>query len=702
MAAASTASAEELGAIAPSDEENSLLTHAQRFQQKLLNNPADPEALVAMSLIALASRQADAAVVTALAATASAPEMLAAWVTLGHALRAQGNEIEAEAALNKALSLDSMSELALVALGEFKCAAGQADAAIPMIARAVQCAPEKPNVYIAYGHALACAGRFDQALEAYQHASALAPKNAEAHFAAGYSLMRLYKTDEAERAYRRALFLHPDFAAAWLNLGQLLYEQGRVAEAEAALRRSVELMPKLATGWVNLANLERDRGCTLLADEFLRRAMDVDPARVETLVALAHHANESGRRAAAWVWIEKALDSEPVNPDALNTRGILLHGDNQHESALVALAEAEQRGSFSAISNRGNVLLDMHRCDEALVEHRRAVARDPHHAGARYNLALTELRMGEWRTGWRNYEARWRFRDVNRVTPQYNVPRWTGEPLDGKTILLHAEQGLGDTMQFSRYAPLVAARGGRVLLQVQPAAARLMHSLAAAHSGAIQVITRGNARPDFDLECPLMSLPACFHTTVETAPWFGPYLGAEPEEVERRKVELNQHFGNDSRALRVGISWAGNPRYKADAARSMPLENFFPLLRSLPDAEFISLQKGDAAEQLRVMPRDLHIYDGSSRDRDFAATAALTANLDLVLSTDTAVAHLAGAMGLPVWLLLAHHADWRWMEHRTNSPWYPTMRLLRQASPGAWTGLLNDAAVGLENLNKRI
>ena len=682
-------------------EENSLLTQAKRFQQKLLRDPADPEALVAMSLIALASRQADAAVVTAQAATASAPEMLAAWVTLGHALRAQGNEIEAEAALNKALSLDGVSELALVALGEFRCAAGEADAAVEMIGRAVHYAPEKPSVHLAYGHALACAGRFEEALVAYLAASALAPKNAEAHFAAGYSLMRLYRVEDAERSYRRALFLHPNFAAAWLNLGQLLYEQGRVIEAEAALHRSVELMPKLATGWVNLANLEKDRGGTQLAEKFLQRAMEVDPERVETLVALAHHANETGNRAAAWQWVEKALESAPENPDALNTRGILLHVDGRNEESLVALAEAEACGSFSAISNRGNVLLDIRCCDEALTEHRRAVARDPHHAGARYNLALTELRMGEWLTGWRNYEARWRFGEVNRIPPRYNVPRWAGEPLDGKSILLHAEQGLGDTMQFCRYAPLVVARGGRVILEVQPAVARLVISLAAVHSGAIEVIVRGETRPEFELECPLMSLPACFHTTVETAPWFGPYLGAEVEEAERRNSELFAHFGTESRPLRIGISWAGNPRYKADTQRSMPLAYFFPLLRALPDAEFISLQKGEAAEQLHDVPRDLHIYDGSSRDRDFASTAALAANLDLILTTDTAVAHLAGAMGLRVWLLLAHRADWRWMENRTDSPWYPTMLLLRQSSLGDWTSLLNDAVTNISNLTER-
>lgn len=698
MAAAATSPANELGAIVPGADENSLLEQARRFEAKFLLNPSDPEALVALSLIALASRQTDAAAITARAATQAAPRMIPAWVTLGHALRAQGKSQEAELALRSALALDGASTLALVALGELKCTAGEVDAAIELIEHAVRNSPEQANVHLAHGHALACASHFEEALNAYQNAIALAPKSAEAHFAYGYSLMRLYRAPEAERAYRRALFINPKFAAAWLNLGQLLYEQGRVAEAEAALHRSVELMPKLASGWVNLANLEKDRGCSQLAEDFLRRAMEVDPSRIETLIALAHHANESGRREAAWQWVERALDKAPENGDALNTRGILLHADGLHEESLAALAEAEAHGSFSAISNRGNVLLDLGRCDEALAEHRRAVDRDPQHAGARYNLALTELRMGEWLTGWQNYEARWRFREVNRLPPRFKVPRWTGEQLAGQRILLHAEQGLGDTIQFCRYAPLVAARGGHVLLEVQPAVARLMHSLAAAHSGAIKVITRGDERPEFDLEAPLMSLPACFHTTIETAPWFGPYLGAEPDEAGRRNLELNEHFGSGEKTLRIGLCWAGNPRYKADNVRSMPLANFAPLLRSLPDAQFISLQKGEAAKQLHTLPQNLHIYDGSSRDADFAATAALAANLDLILTTDTAVAHLGGAMGLPVWLLLAHHADWRWMEGRNDSPWYPSMRLYRQKLEGDWLGLLTDVAAEISNL----
>ena len=689
MAATATLPDAHRAAALPDAPQNPLLAQAKHFQQKLLENPSDPEALVALSLIALSSRQYDAAILTARAATDAAPQLIPAWVALGHALRAKGYLDEAEAALTRALGIDGASSLALVALGEFHCAAGDAERAISLIRLAVKKSPEKPDVHLAFGHALACASRFDEAFAAYQQTLALAPQNPEAHFAAGYALMRLYRTSDAEQAYRRALFLNPNFAAAWLNLGQLLSELGRIPEADAALRRSVELMPTLTTGWVNLANLQKDCGNPSLANQFLHRAMEIDPARVETLVALAHHANEAGNRDASWQWINKAREAAPENADVLNTVGILLHAEGRLEEALTALADAEQRGSFSAISNRGNVLLAMGRTADALATHLRTVEREPRHPGARYNLALTELRTGHWLSGWQNYEARWRFSEVNRVTPRFHVPRWTGGPIDGRSILLHAEQGLGDTIEFCRYAPLVAARGARVTLEVQQPVARLMLSLAAAHSDTIHVIPRGDPRPPFDLECPLLSLPACFLTTTETAPWFGPYLAAEPDAIERRAIELRSHFGSESNAFRIGLAWAGNPRYKADAVRSMPLANFIPILRAFPDAHFISLQKGDAARQLQSLPHNLHVYDGSSRDHDFSDTAALAANLDLILTTDSAVAHLAGALGLPVWLLLAHHADWRWMEACDDSPWYPTMRLFRQSKTGDWQGLLH-------------
>jgi hypothetical protein len=249
--------------------------------------------------------------------------------------------------------------------------------------------------------------------------------------------------------------------------------------------------------------------------------------------------------------------------------------------------------------------------------------------------------------------------------------------------LLHAEQGLGDTIQFCRYATLVAARGGTSVLQVREPAVRLMKSMAAVQAGLVETACLGAEVPDpdmeFDLECPLMSLPAVFGTTAETVPWPGAYLGAEPgATAEKKKL-----FSSEGPGLRIGLAWAGNPRYKADGQRSMKLATLLPLLE-MSGFTWISLQKGEAAEQLVSLPGGIRVLDGWSQDRDLAETAALVATLDLVITSDTCIAHLTGAMGKPVWILLPHLANWRWMQERKTTPWYPTAKLFRQGAPGDW------------------
>ena len=279
----------------------------------------------------------------------------------------------------------------------------------------------------------------------------------------------------------------------------------------------------------------------------------------------------------------------------------------------------------------------------------------------------------------------------------FRQPRWNGEPLQGRRILLHAEQGLGDAIQFCRYASLVADRGGEVILQVHEPVERLMHSLYVVREGRAMVAQLGMAPPEFDLECPLMSLPAVFGTEVDTVPWLGPYLDAEPELSAEQDAKLRAVDGG---LLCVGLAWAGNPRYKADGRRSMKLATLLPLLRK-EDVFWASLQKGEAAEQLKDLADEIVILDGSSRDKNLAETAALIAALDLVITTDTCIAHLAGAMGKPVWILLPHLADWRWMEKVETTPWYPTARLFRQESPGDWAEVLERVSVELGLFHSR-
>jgi tetratricopeptide (TPR) repeat protein len=660
------------------------------YQRALERNPKQPEALVGMSLVALSSRQTEAALKMAAAGVAAAPEMGAAWVVLGQALKAAERMEEAERAYAEAIRLDGMDALAWMGMGELKIATGRPGEAIREFELALQRRPALVAAHLGLGNALALTGQNEEALERYEAVLALRPRLPEGEFAAGFALARLGRTKEAETRYRRALAMRPDFAAAWINLGSLLRDEGREAEAEAALRRAAELRPDLISGWVNLALLERDRRRPEAAEACLRRAFALNPNQVETLVAWCQLRAAERDVAGAREWMRWALARNAEFDEAVNMRGIVLHLEGRFEEAVRVFERAEELGSRAAASNRGNSLLDLGQMEEAMKAYEAAVERDPASAGAKYNLALTQLRLGEWERGWAGYEARWKFREVHRRPRRFTEPRWNGQELHGERVLLHAEQGLGDTIQFCRYAALVAARGGVPVLEVQPAAERLIRSLAVVRAGMAKTAVMDAGVTEFDVECPLMSLPAVFGTTIETVPWTGAYLGAD-EELVREKWK---QFASAHNGIRVGLAWAGNPKYKADAARSMRLGTLAPLLRAV-DANWISLQKGEAAEQLTTLPDDVFVVDGSSNERDLAETAALMATLDLVITTDTCIAHLAGAMGKPVWILLPHLSDWRWMEVSERTPWYPTARLFRQKVAGDWAEVVGRVMDGL-------
>jgi tetratricopeptide (TPR) repeat protein len=678
----------------PADLSGRLIEIARGYQRVLERNPTQAVALVGMCLVALASRQIEAAVKMASAAVASAPELVAAWVALGQALKAAERHEEAEKAYGQAIRRDGTNALARLGMGELKIAAGRPEEAVAEFELALKRRPALIAAHLGLGNALACMGRNEEALEKYEAALRLRPRLAEGEFAAGFALARLGRQKEAETRYRRALAARPDFAAAWINLGSLLREQGKDIYAEAALRRAIELRPDLVSAWVNFAVLERERCRPEVAETYLHKAFALHPGQVETLVAWCQQRVAERDLAGAWGWLRWALERNPDFDEAVNLHGILLHLDGRFAEAVETFERAEALGNRAAASNRGNSLLDLGRMEEALVAHQAAVERDPSSAGAKYNLALTQLRLGDWERGWAGYESRWQFREVHRRPRFFRQPRWRGQSLHGERVLLHAEQGLGDTIQFCRYAALVAARGGVPMLQVQPAAERLMQSLAVVRSGLAETTALGADLPQFDLECPLLSLPAAFRTAIDTVPWEGAYLGANMDLAAEKYAQ----FPSDGDGLRVGLAWAGNPRYKADRARSMRLATLLPLLRTL-DATWISLQKGEAAEQLKGLPGDVCVGDGSSGDCDLAETAALVAGLDLVITTDTSIAHLAGAMDKPVWILLPHLSDWRWMEVSETTPWYPSARLIRQTSAGDWAGVLERVSGELQALS---
>ncbi len=302
---------------------------------------------------------------------------------------------------------------------------------------------------------------------------------------------------------------------------------------------------------------------------------------------------------------------------------------------------------------------------------------------------------GDFAAGWHNYEYRWQTKMLRNARRNFSQPQWLGQPITGARILLHAEQGLGDTLQFLRYVPMVVARGAKVILEVPSELRRLIENARLITSGgSVQIVTRGSRLPDFEWQSPLMSLPLVFQTDLASIPASIPYLRADSQLTR----EFAQHFASPANTgLRVGLVWSGSPRHTRDPQRSIPLAQLCTLTE-IPGTTFYSLQKGPAAKELLDMPIDMNLVDLSGYLNDFADTAAAVANLDLLVTVDTAVAHLAGALGKPVWLLLTRNPDWRWLLEREDSPWYPTARLFRQSVAGDWASVIERVHYELQRL----
>jgi tetratricopeptide (TPR) repeat protein len=331
-----------------------------------------------------------------------------------------------------------------------------------------------------------------------------------------------------------------------------------------------------------------------------------------------------------------------------------------------------------AFNNRGNALQALKRLDEALASYDKALAFKPDYAEAHWNEALLRLLTGDFSRGWAKYEWRWRNESLALSTRNFSQPLWLGAAaIDGKTILLHSEQGFGDTIQFCRYVPLLAARGARVILEVPRSLQELMTNLA----GATQVISKGDSLPDFDVQCPFLSLPLAFATRLETIPSATPYLRAPVQALKNWQARL----GPKARP-RIGLAWSGRPTHKNDQNRSISLRSLLALLDI--EATFVSLQKDVRTDDAAVLKERDDILDFGDALKDFSDTAALISHLDLVISVDTSVAHLAGALAKPVWVLLPFLPDWRWLLDRDDSPWYPTARLFRQDNTRAWDDVI--------------
>jgi tetratricopeptide (TPR) repeat protein len=492
---------------------------------------------------------------------------------------------------------------------------------------------------------------------------------------------------EAEQLCQQILDRQHDFFDAIFLLAGVQLKLGKNELALANYDRGLRLRPNHVNSLCNRGNalgaLKRHGEALASYEKALRLRPDDD-----VLFNRGNALHQLNRLDEALASYDRALALRPDFTKALTNRGNVWYELKRFDEALSSYdrALAVAPDNPEAHFNRGTVLRELGRLDEALASYQRALGLRPNFTEVRWNLAALQLVKGDFSAGWRSYEWRWKDESKFGAKRNFKKPLWLGaEPIDGKTVLLHSEQGLGDTIQFCRYACLVAAQGARVILEVESPLRELMQSL----PGVAQVITMGEPMPDFDFQCPILSLPLAFGTILDTIPSQTPYLSASQDKIQAWRDRMSEHD-----KLRIGLVWAGNPMTgmpnanRIDRERSIAFDRLAPLFE-VTTCEFYSLQKGgDAVAQLRDSPLRPHVIDWSEELHDFSDTAALIENLDLVISVDTSVAHLAGALGKPFWLLNRYSTCWRWLLDRDDSPWYPTARLFRQDDSRDWNSVV--------------
>jgi tetratricopeptide (TPR) repeat protein len=533
------------------------------------------------------------------------------------------------------------------------------------------------------------AGRPQEAERLYQEILRANPLHADALHLLGLVRHQRGEHEAAVDLIRRALTVRPGSEVVWANLGTVYYALGRHREAADAAREAVRLNPNRAKGHFVLGCALKALGELDGAAVAFRRAIQLDPGSAEAHNNLGATLREQGKLVEAAHSFQYVLNSQPGSAAALSNLAAVQHEQGKREEAADSARQALgiNPGYAAAHNNLGVGLREQEKPGEAVSSFKKALAVNPNFADAHMNLGITLLQAGDFEAGWQHYEWRWQTKSKTYQPRNFSQPAWDGGPLEGRTLLIYAEQGLGDTLQFSRYAPLVKRRGGRVVFECQ----KPLRALLGSCPGIDQLVAKGDDLPPFDCHVPLLSLPRLLGTRADNVPADVPYLSARDGLVRSWRDRLS-----DCAGFKIGICWQGSPSYGGDRQRSIALAEF-AALAAVPGVSLISLQKGVGEDLLAAAGFPVK-YLGADFDEAHGAfidTAAVIKNLDLVVAADTAVAHLAGAMGAPVWLALARVPDWRWLLDREDSPWYPTVRLFRQDSAGEWGPVFRRMAAAL-------
>lgn len=666
-----------------------------------------------------------------------------------------GDHNESVRLIGAALVLDPKAGAAHGDLGNAYRELGRFDEALASYGRALALDGGNPDLHYNHAHALQGLARYEEALESYGRAIALNPRDAQAYSNRAVVLKLLQRLDAALESCDKALAIAPRYAAAHSNRGNVLKELKRFEEALACHEKAIELDPVSAQTYFNhgavLQELEKNdaaidqygraiaadpsfmqayysRGILLLATkkpevalQDFEQAIALQPDYREAQRARGVALFDLKRFGAALDSFEMMVREDSTDVDAHDQLGMVFHALGQYEEALASHDRAIELDPLLVLPHfhRGNVLSTLNLFEAALPSYQTAIALDPgftnayinigaafdslgEHAAAfehydkaiaiepecalaYWNRSLLHLQRGDFASGWRDYEWRWKAEpvSVSKERRDFAEPLWLGEQsLQGKTILLYGEQGFGDVLQFCRYAPLVAARGARVLLEAGAPLVDLLRTL----DGVSDVIVKDSTLPSFDFQCPLMSLPLAFRTDLDSIPRFPRYLGSDAGKVARWESLLDKK-------LRIGIVWSGNPEHANDSNRSMTFAKFARLLSD--QAQFVVLQKDVRPGDQAALDAHVQVMQAGGQLADFTDTAALCDAMDLVITVDTSLAHLAGALGKPVWIMLPANSDWRWPRSSSACRWYPSATLYRQPVLGEWEAVLERIAADL-------
>ena len=618
------------------------------------------------------------------------PDYAEAYSNRGYALWELKRYEEAVASCDRAIALNPDHVNAYNNRGIALRNLARPDEAIASYDKAIMLKPDEAVAYNNRGNAQQDLKRYGDAIASYSKAVALKPDYAHAYNNCGNALRALNRHGEAIVNHDRAIALNPDYAEAHNNRGHALRELMRYEDAVVSYDKAIALKPDYAEAYggrgIALRNLARHEEAIISYD----KAIALKPDHAEAYNNRGNALQDLRRYDEAIFSYDKALALTPDYAEACYHRGHALRELARHEEAVTSYdrAIALKPDYAEAYSNRGVALQDLKRFEQATADHDMAIALNPDSADLRLNQGLLLLQLGDFEQGWKLYEWRKKLsKPVGNRT--FLQPVWLGqEDLKGKTLFIYWEQGFGDTLQFCRYAMLAKAREAQVILSVHDPLVRLVAQM----DPAIRVVGSTQVPVDFDYHCPVMSLPLAFGTKVATIPSAAPYLHADEQKSGAWRSRLAALPG-----LKIGLVWAGSPENLVDRRRSITLNHFAPLT-DVPGLCLIPLQKGEPSIQARTPPDGMVLHDWTEELNDFADTADLVEALDLVISVDTSVAHLAGALGKPVWILNRYDQCWRWLTGRCDSPWYPSARLFSQRDAGNWDDVIAQVARALHDL----